>query len=287
MKILYSLNNSIDSQIFLSRFLPNIKNHNIKICMHGLSKFFNVDLNLNFFLNEKKKIDIHSERILELSSWIKNFNPDIVISDNEAIVGYTASVQNYKSINCSYNFIFFEQNSALMKKTEFKKKNKELINMFFNNKSFCPSIIVDFDFSPKLPVTNFGVYTDMTYIRPYYIIGDKTENKKTHSSVLNIHNATKDSYYYNLFNSKLYADSIKSSDYNLIDASHTTITDSFYNKKYCYFNKPNESYQKVLIDFCRLNKIGELYKDILKFKDINCLELSKEAKYLHEIIEEI
>lgn len=281
MKILYSLNNSFDSQIFLCRFLNYVKEHTIKIAMYGISNFFNVDFNLNYFINFLNKIDINNVKLKELFGLIKNYNPDIIITDSEPLVNFIGNESNIKVINCSYNLFSHILNH----------NTKDILenNIIYNNTNYIPFILSDMDFYPFSKIENKIIKKDnLNFIKPYFFIGNELIKKECHQSSFN----KKDFYnfYYDekKINTNEYFDSIASSKYCISSLSYTFIIDNFYNKKYSYFLKPKTDDEYFLSKFLEKNKIGEVItKDIIfKEKEINCLNFNKN-KQLHDLIEEI
>lgn len=285
MKILYSLNKNIDSEIFLSRFLDNCKDHQVKICYYGYSDFFKTDLNLNYFLNHNRKIDFNSYKMKELTSWIKNYNPDLIINDCEQMVGYLSLMNDFKIITCSYSFmkVFFTVGHRFQL---FESFNPILNNLYINSKIYLPFFINDLDFNPKIRAKprDASFIHNISQIRPYSKILSLDKTKEKH-----IFLQDKKLYKTNeliKINSDDYFKSIASSEYFLSELSFTTVIDCFYNQKYFYYFEPKDQDQNDLAYIINKINIGERFENF-KEKDINCLEYSDDMKYLHEIIEEI
>lgn len=285
MKILYSINNSIDSQIFLSRALKHLSKHTVKTCMFGTSNYFNVDLNLNYFLDLKLKYSFESSKSNELANWIRSYNPDLVIIDDEEYVGFLAQSFNYKIVNCSFYFYKYDSNNLDKRTHSFN--DKVMSNVLINGIKLFPFFKDDIDFKLKITNNRFTEVKleDLIYIRPYFNIGNKIKKESNH--LFYFDKKICDQEMSLDISSQFYYDSIVSSKYCLTELSFNTVADLIYNQKYIYYFKPKTAEDYFLSKVLENNNLGKLYNGNFNIDDINCLEYSDNLKYLHEIIEKI
>src|SRR5574338_1119629 len=100
MKILYAASNNLNAKIQLSRFLKAMdgSKHQIKIAAYKTSspKDISIDWTLDALLNIYKPdlLSLHNDNLNIYFEQIKNFQPDLVISDLEYFTSYVSSDLN-------------------------------------------------------------------------------------------------------------------------------------------------------------------------------------------------
>lgn len=111
MKILYAASNNLNAKIQLSRFLKAMdgSKHQIKIAAYKISspKDVNIDWTLDALLNIYKPdlLSLHNDNLNIYFEQIKNFQPDLVISDLEYFTSYVSSDLNLPLWQCSSSTI--------------------------------------------------------------------------------------------------------------------------------------------------------------------------------------
>ena len=111
MKILYAATNNYGSKIQLSRFLEAMQGskHQIKIAAYKKSspKNISIDWTLDALLNIYKPelLSLNNDNIEIYLEQIKNYTPDLIISDLEYFTSYLANVINIPLWQCSSSLI--------------------------------------------------------------------------------------------------------------------------------------------------------------------------------------
>jgi hypothetical protein len=236
MRIIYSAPNRIGANIQLSRFLKNLdSNHEIKIAAYNKSSYSIkhidwlldsiplVDLEYKDELNSIRYNQYHIENLIKD---VAEFNPDLIISDNEYLFGHIAHEVDVPLWYCSplnllngikwknerliYSYYFYRY-----KKYKFPKADKYLIYS-----PFC-----DIKKQPQIKET-------YEWVRPYY----------------------EDPIQYNIeeFERKeKFKDIIKyikfKNDYSFTDGNTDSISDSLYNNKKIIIS-PNINNVEALIN---------------------------------------
>lgn len=324
MKILYAANNSESSSISLKRFLDNLnKSHTIKIAAYKkATKYVKIDYLLDSLHNifSPKEYGLNNENLQLYTHEIKNFNPDLIISDLEYYTSYVANYLNIKLCQCSPYLL----NYALPHKYKYQSGVFKHYIKFFNNGAaiteHIKSLIHNSD--KNYVYSNFGDLIDapqisdnFEWIRPYHKIGRKSQicehniiaslpnNDKSILNVLKKYNDVvvfsdfideqyrnivlkrielEDEYYCNLHNSNIF---ICNGEINLL-------ADAFYNEKYSIifpnFNEPDCLLNSIFSDFFGSGKIiFNRNDDISKYVGTSVVVNANNIKYLHEKIEEL
>lgn len=184
INILYAASDNINSKIQLSRFLENIdaNKFNVKIAAYKKSSpsNLNIDWTLDCLYNMfTKRINLDNYYLDIYCKQIKNFSPDLVISDMEYFTTNIALSLNYEIWQCSSSLIdiglsrFDKSNSnifgnyaAVLNKTEYNYE-KELYLTSNSNRNYVYSYFCDIENRPNLK-ENFK------WIRPYFLLGEES-----------------------------------------------------------------------------------------------------------------
>jgi hypothetical protein len=267
MKIIYSLNDNIDSRIQLSRFLK-ITNHEVKVFSHGICNLFDSDINL-LFLDSLVNIEKNGDKINFLSDYIKKFKPDLIIYDDEYITPYIGYNLGIPCIEYSKN------NLSCFPYSNFR----ELYEYAGNIATIRLAPIIG-------DVVSIYSNRKIEKCRPFTFKGSKTQEKNLHISCNNKKLLTSiDHYSYNNINSVEYFNSIASSDYCLIEFLYTFIVDAFYNNKYIYCYKTLTLENTKLFKILEDQGLAEFYNNNFRKKSIIDFEI--QSKQLTDYIEEI
>lgn len=317
MKILYAAGNNASAKIQLSRFLTAVqdKTYTIKIAAYKQSSpNVSIDWTLDCLLNifKPNHISIENENFEIYYEQIKNFAPDLVISDLEYFTSYIANILNISIWQCSSSLT----NYALTKRAKYDLgvfKNhaytfsrnplqvQRLTNIIENaDKKLVYSHYGDMESAPE--IKNY-----CEWIRPYHQIGKVSipcqhnfvgitpaSNKRvidilkkqsdcvlfTESyaeeyvglQVKDIKN--EEEYFCNLHNSKAL----------VCEGQTGFLADAFYN------NKPSVIYTNFYDNECILNgiiseKFNLSTNSVENIKQVSKPQLNENILYLHEQIE--
>jgi uncharacterized protein (TIGR00661 family) len=322
LKILYAAGNTINSKIQLDRFLQAINGHNyiIKVAAYKQSSpKINIDWTLNCLHNyyDSRKTYLDSEYFMIYYNQVKDFNPDLIISDLEYFTSYIANDLNITLWQCSssmlnyglswnekYNSHIFSNYSYLIN----RRSNQKYINIIDNsNLNLVYSHFGDTQNSPQLK-ENFE------WIRPYHYLGQKSipcqhnivaaafHNKKIISSLSKLNDCVMFSSfdkekYSNLIikdieNTAEYACNVKNCNLFICEGQTSFLSDAFYNNKFTIV-MPNLKDTECIINSMYSEKI-KLSKNIYSNLDIDQVDvlpvnyvLNDKIDYLHERLEKI
>lgn len=184
LKILYAASNSMNSRIQLERFIKAIENkpYQLKIAAYKKSSSnVSIDWTLDCLLNIFKPdhISLENENFEIYFQQVKNFNPDLIISDLEYFTSYIANVLNITLWQCSsasinfalpqsqkHNLGLFKQFYYLFHKVPLN--NQRIINMLDNsNCNFIYSHLGD-------TVADINIKDNFEWIRPYHTVGKRS-----------------------------------------------------------------------------------------------------------------
>jgi uncharacterized protein (TIGR00661 family) len=326
LKILYAANNNENSKIALSRFLLHLpkKNYQIKIAAYKKSSpNISIDWTLDCLLNifRPEHISLDNENFNVYFEWIKNYNPDLIISDLEYFTSYIANVLDITLWQCSsslinfalshehkYNLGLFKQYSYLYNRAPLY--NQRITNIIDNsNYNFVCSHLGD---TTDAPILKQG----FEWLRPYYIIG-KDYVPCCHNIVAGVIGSNKkilqtlkqypdsvvftdfyDEYYYNpqiknLDNQEEYICNLKNSHIFVCEGQTNFLADAYYNdKKPLVITKITDL--ECIINSLYSERLGlshtlhSVNEDILQSFDPNFSHTcNKDIKFLHEKLEDL
>ena len=318
MKILYAANNNSSSLMQLSRFIDAVRDkpYNIKIAAYKKSspKNLNIDWTLDCLLNIFKQdhISIENENFELYYEQIKNFAPDLIISDLEYFTSYIANVLNIDIWQCSaslfnyaltrrakYNLGIFKNHAYTFNRQEMHVQR--ITNIIENsNKKLIYAHYGDIDNPPEIK-------EGFEWIRPYHQIGKISvpcqhnfvgivpNNNKQIINILKKQNdcvlftefydetygslrlkdiRNEDEYFCNLQNSKAL----------VCEGQTSFLADAYYN------NKPSVIYTNYNDTECILNSIISEKFGLSTLSTDNLNQINSKLNnilYLHEKIEEI
>ena len=326
MKILYGASNNLNAKIQLSRFLKAMQGspHQIKVAAYKISspEAINIDWTLDALLNIYRPdlLSLYNDNLNIYFEQVKNFEPDLVISDLEYFTSYVANELNTTLWQCSSSMI----NYALTKQEKYglglfkyhahslsrdSMHTQRMVNVIDN--SNCNFVYSHYGDMKEAPALQDG----FEWIRPYHQVSkdyvpcqhyltagfwnaDKrildvlkkypdsvifTENNREyHENVLVKDIRNTDEYYCNLRNSALF----------VCQGQTSFLADAFYNKKYALIY-PNFDDAESITNSHLAYKLGigrlMLYSDDLSSFTTHKVEpvYSASIKYLHEQIEEL
>jgi uncharacterized protein (TIGR00661 family) len=109
MKILYAASNNHNARIQLARFLSFMDGHQIKVAAYKKSspKNINIDWCLDALLNVYKPelLSLKNDNLNIYFEQVKDFAPDLIISDLEYFTSYIANVLNIRLWQCSSSLL--------------------------------------------------------------------------------------------------------------------------------------------------------------------------------------
>lgn len=192
LKILYAAGNNAGSKIQLWRFFQIMKDspYQIKYAAHTKSSpNINIDWTLDALLDPSKpeSLSLETDNVHIYYEQIKNYNPDLVISDLDYFTSYIANILNITLWQCSsllmnfaithkskYNAGLSNQYIHLLKQDS--DNYQKIINIIHNsNENYVYSHFGDADNPPKLK-------DGFNWIRPYHIVG-KPNKPCEHSAI--------------------------------------------------------------------------------------------------------
>ncbi len=319
MKILYAANNSTASKIQLRRFLDAIqdKPYNIKIAAfkksspRGVSIDWTLDSLINIF--KPQSISFKNENLSIYYEQVKQFSPDLIISDLEYFTSHIANILNIKIWQCSSALINF----ALTKKQKYNLGVFKHHAYSFNKDPLQVQRLVNMleNSDHNLIYSHFGdvenkleIHNNFEWIRPYYKIGQTSipcqhniigVSPDSNKKIINILEAYPDSVffseYYNekyknvitkdIENQSEYFCNLRNSNALICEGQTGFLADAFYN------NKMSIIYTNYTDNECILNGIISNYLKI-SISDIQELsnksihyQLNPDIMFLHEKIE--
>lgn len=228
MRILFGANNFSGSNIMLSRFLENAKDHEVKIAAYYKNNEYlhHIDWCLDGLYNRKSKLNYFQDKYAidgpktdyQLTNSIINYllewQPDIIISDCEI---FTASLSNILDIPLIYC-------SPLLQYTGLNNKPSMLnINNIFSLLPPADSYLI---YSPLGDTINHHLIKDgFNWVRPYY---------KEPSKIVE-----------NDFDIDFYNKCIPQ-DMLLTTGETSFISDCFYNNKKFFISPNHNDYEQLL-----------------------------------------
>lgn len=324
IKILYAASNSYNAKPQLDRFLKAIEGQLciVKIAAYNKSSpNVNIDWTLDSLLNIYKSdlISSDSENFAIYYDQVKNFKPDLIISDLEYFTSTIAVDLNITLWQCSSTMINYsivdKYNLGLFKKYAYVfNKNpvntQRIINLIDNsNCNFVYSHFCDTENPPELK-ENFE------WIRPYHqtgkryipcrhnliagvlsqaidknlvsivknysdsiVFADSVNESYSNVIIKDINNY--DEYICNIFNSRLY----------MCQGYTNLLADAFYNQKYSII-LPDYKESECLINsvFSEKLGVGKIYDNPNNVEDYMDypveINYNPQVKFLHERLEE-
>lgn len=314
MNILYAAQNCINSKVQLSRFLQNVNpKHTIKIAAFKKSTPSNVqvDWTLDALVNifYPKKLNFENENFEIYYNQVKNFSPDLIISDLEFFTSEIAIALNIPLWQVSSSLInhaltreyknnlgVYKRYSALLYRDSYhnqklnniqQNSNLNLIYSHFGDCSNPPSIKSNYE-----------------WVRPYYKLGKPSlpckhnimgASLKSNKKILNILNSTSDSVYFtnfidetysnvllkNIYDEKEYYCNLFNSELFICAGELNLLADAFYNKKYSITISDEDP--DCIVNATISEKLGlsNLLLNNHEIKEINN-SFNDKIKFLHE-----
>jgi hypothetical protein len=317
MKILYAASNRSGSFFQLKRFLERFKsNHIIKVAAYKKSSGnLPIDFTLDSLYNFSNASDYPSftnDNYKAYASFIRTFNPDLIISDLEIYTSNIALENKIKIWQVSpvllyyatpneikYNLGIYKYNTYIFNKTKIKN---DYINFILNNSD--KNIVI----SHFCDVENiFELKDNFVWCRPDYILADDNnieyeflsaslENNKNILSLLNNKKSVVfSSFYYeqynslkmkNIFNDKEYPVYLSKSKYIICEGDSEILSDAFYNmKSVCVAPKQNDIENVMMAKYTEYYKLGKISNIDLNDIHFN-ISLNETVKSLSQFIEE-
>ncbi len=326
MKILYAASNNLNAKIQLSRFLKAMhgSQHQIKVAAYKVSSPLNVNIDwtLDALLNIYRPdlLSLHNDNLNIYFEQVKNYAPDLVISDLEYFTSYIASDLNLPLWQCSssvinyaltrqekYGLGLFKYYAYSLNRDTFH--TQRIVNIIDNSdRNFVYSHYGDVEQPPALQ-------NGFEWIRPYHrvardyipcqhnvtaglLLADKpviNVLKKYTDTVVFAENVQErydnvtikdigieDEYYCNLKNSAAF----------VCRGQSSFLADAFYNNKYALIY-PNFDDAESVANSQLASKFGTgrimSYTDELTLNDLPMVNpvLSDSVRYLHEYVEEL
>lgn len=317
IKILYAASNNYYSSLQLIRIINSIKELPviIKVAAYKKSspKNISIDWTLDSLLNINKPelLSIDNDNFIIYYEQIKDFNPDLIISDLEYFTSHIANLLNKPLWQCNSTLI----NMALTKAEKYDLGIFKKYAIYFNKTPVNVQKIINIiDNSDKNFIySHFGDTTkpleikqNFQWLRPYYKLGKNNllckhnivaalpdsnkfiinflnkysdtviftnNHNEKYNNILNKDINNNDEYSCNLHNSQIFA----------CEGQTTFLADAFYNKKISVI------YPNYLSLECLINKTLSDYLE-LSYDDINFnyhgfdVNLNSNIKFLHEEI---
>lgn len=322
LKILYGAGNSINSKIQLMRFIQSIKNkpYQLKIAAYNISTGdLNIDWTLDCLLNICKPtlLSTDSENFQIYFEQIKNFAPDLIISDLEYFTSYAGHLLDIPVWQCSSILINFalanKYNIGLFKNYSYVLNrdfayNQRMINIIDNSAfNLVYSHFGDVVAPPELK-ENFS------WITPYYSIGKISppcqhrivagsfdNSKKIISAIKTQPDCVLFSEYpyenYGeikmkyLYDTNEYFCNLRNCDFFFCSGYQSFLSDAFYNEKHSII-MPSLLDSNSLINSIITEKLGlgSIVYDTLHLEDMTFTSFQPITDYqlfLHEKIEQI
>ncbi len=289
MKIIYAVGNRVSGAIRLSRFLKNIDNkHEIKIAGYSESTYLishvewilnSISLTKLAFKNSLYSAKYNQDYISNIIKDVIEFDPDLIISDDEYVFSLMANELNIPLWYCSplnmidgikweekhiYSYFFFHH-----KRYKFPKADEYLIYS-----PFC-----DIENPPKLK-------ENYNWVRPYYencshYLIENIERKEKLDSIIK-YVKLKDDYFFTDGNTDYISDAIYNNKKIIITPSINNV-DSLINS--VLVEKYNIGYNLGQIELMNMLAIEEIEKAYNKTYDEIVLN-NEQYLQLHEKVEE-
>ena len=265
LKILYAAANNENAKIQLARFISEMsdKSCQIKIAAYRKSSpNINIDWTLDCLMNifKPEHISLDNENFITYYHQVKDYNPDLIISDLEYFTSYIANQLNIELWQCSSSLINFtltqeqKYNLGLFKKYYYlfhkvPLNNQRILNMIdISTHNFIYSYLGDTKDPPR-------IYNNFEWIRPYHSIGKQSilckhniiaamlhPNKK----ILDILNNYSDCVVFSefceeeytnillkdIYNHQEYTCNLHNSNLFMCEGSTSFLADAFYNGKF-------------------------------------------------------
>ena len=324
IKILYAASNNINSKISLDRFLNYVDDSfTLKVAAFKKSSpSMNIDYTLDCLLNifEPEHFSLENDNLQIYFEQIKNYKPDLIISDLEFFTSYVGNILNIPVWQCSSSLLTYglsfknKYESGIHKKYSYlfnknQRHNQKIINIVENSDlNLVYSHFGDLESSPELK-NNFH------WIRPYHYIGKKSLTCKHNIIAANINHNNKilsllrnnndcvlfaeflEGYYdniliKNIYNQEEYFCNIANSNSYICEGYTNFLADAFYNKKFSAVFNNLESAEQVLNNiFTEKFNLGKI---IYNENDLNNLvqeeinyTYNKNIMFLHEKIKKV
>jgi uncharacterized protein (TIGR00661 family) len=325
MKVLYAAGNNFNAHIQLSRFLWAMQDteHQIKIAAYKKSSPKNVSVNwtLDCLLNifDPQHLSLENDNLQIYYQQIKDYAPDLVISDLEYFTSYVANLLDLTLWQCSSSTINYglvknqKYNSGISKLYGFsinrnERHTQRTINLLVNSsRNFVYSHFGDLSEPPQLQ-------ENYQWVRPYHQIGKSSipcqhhivagipynnksiihQLKKYPDSVVftdfagerfdnlllkNIENQAE--YYCNLRNSPLF----------LCQGQTSFLADAFYNGKYALiypdYQDPETVLNSCLTQHYQMGAIVNPSDNLDEYLSKTIVPSYNSIKYLHQHIQEL
>ncbi len=260
LKILYAAGNNLNGKLSLIRFIKATKDLPFKIKMAAYKKSSDASLNIDWTLDclysiFDSKIRFSDNQYFDIYfNQVKNFHPDLIISDLEPFTSYIGKTLNVPTWQCSSSMLYWavHRNSKIQLST-IDEYNK----IFFqeaHNREVIKHIIDTSDFNGVY--SHFGEMFDspllkenFEWIRPYHVIGknklickhnivaatnnsnDLLDITKYEDSILFSENNIDNFKIKNIENIEEYACNLYNCNIFLCQGQSNFLADAFYNKK--------------------------------------------------------
>lgn len=325
LKILYAASNSTSSKIQLERFLLSIKDKPYKIKIAAYRKSSpnqSIDWTLDCLQNifKPSHISLDNDNFETYFNQVKNYAPDLIISDLEYFTSHIASVLNIILWQCNsslinfaltqnqkYNLGLFKQFYYLFHKIPLN--NQRIMNMIDN--SNC-----NFVYSHLGDATNLTIKDNFEWIRPYHTLGTSSIISKhnlvagilqPNKKILNLLQKHSDSVIFtedcneeysnitlkDLNNHDEYICNLNNSSLFVCAGQTNFLADAYYNGKFslimpdyndieCVINSVSSEHEKLS------KTIHDSTEDIEDYKSLVInVNYNSDIKFLHERIESI
>lgn len=323
MKILYAAARNNNSRIQLSRFMNVMSGtkHVIKIAAYKdyFPKNLNIDWCLDALLNiyNLELLSLNNDNLSIYFDQIKNFGPDLVISDLEYFTSYLASQMNAYTWQCSSSLI----NYALINEEKYNlglfKYYAHSLNRFQNAQR---TINIIDNSNVNFVYSHYGdtshppiIHNNFQWIRPYHkvyrlsptcqhsIVAGLSKNNKQILNMLRKHSdsvvfmdtdaekyqnlhvkdiGNEDEYYCNLRNCQSF----------VCQGQISFLADAFYNKQYSFIYPDYEDTESITNSQISSKLfLGTILQGNIKEINNNHVDImyDNSIKYLHEKVEEL
>lgn len=327
LKILYAAGNSSNSKIQLVRFLEAIQDYNLIIKIAAYKNSSPVNLNIDWTLDSLKdifgtdKIIIDNENFSIYYDWIKEYSPDLIISDMEYFTCYIANLLNINLWQCNSTLLNCAIDSHDKYKTGLYKKHSYILSKHPTSSNKLYNALID-NASYNFIYSHFGdlnnppkIKNNFDWIRPYHKIGHLSKpchhnivgvSGNSNKNILNLLSNYDDSiafterylekyknllvkdinnfeeYYCNLYNSNVF----------VCEGQANFLADAFYNKKpsiiVINFEDPECIINGIFSESLGTSHISHNVDNLLTLPDQEIFtEYNPNVKYLHEKIQDL
>lgn len=314
MKILYAAGNRVGSIYQLKRFLDSIKNkkYTIKTAAYKLSMGnLNVDYNLDSLLNFTNPNTItFNGNYNYYYNEIKNFKPDLIISDFEIYSSIIAIELGIKLWQFSPILLFYALPQDIKVKLKVYKNYSYIFDYNIDKTAYYKNILNNSDkkLIPSHICDCFDEELNKGYefVRPSFVLG---ENLNNYNSVIAMHNNNKDiinvfkntnsalfsSYTFEKYNKLVvedidnefeYKNSLDNCNFVVSDGTPAFLADAFYNQKFCYSKPRYDDVESLTYSY--INEyygIGKVLNS-LNFNEHKKLKIkiNNDIKFLSEVL---